>query len=97
MIACLVGEPFLLRPWEVAEMTDRQLLDLYFCPRDKFGRPVPDAPPAPARVPRLTRGQARARFLRAMLAVPGTTPATAMRAWREREARRAARREEGRS
>ena len=76
-------------------MTDRQLLDLYFCPRDKFGRPVRDVPATPPVTPKLTKAQARARFLRAMLAVPGTTPATAMKAWREREARRAARREEG--
>lgn len=35
-----MNEPFNLRPWEIARLTDRQISELYFHPRDKHGRLV---------------------------------------------------------
>lgn len=36
-----MGEPLRLRPWEIARLTDRQVLNLYLHPRDEQGRVVP--------------------------------------------------------
>lgn len=43
--ATLVGEPFNLRPWEIAELTIWQIRHLYFHARDDKGRVVPTQPP----------------------------------------------------
>lgn len=34
----LAGEPFHLRPWEVARLTDYQIQRIYFAPRDDRGQ-----------------------------------------------------------
>lgn len=36
-----MNEPFLYRPWEIDELTDRQIYDLLFYPRDEHGRLKP--------------------------------------------------------
>lgn len=33
--------PYKLRPWEIARLTDRQIVDLYYRKRDKEGNPLP--------------------------------------------------------
>lgn len=41
MVAALLGEPFRLSIAEVAELTDRQIVQLYAHPRDDMGRVEP--------------------------------------------------------
>lgn len=36
-MAILVSEPFQLRPWEIAELTDAQIYGIYLYPRDDNG------------------------------------------------------------
>jgi hypothetical protein len=45
MFAELAGEPWHLRPWEIARLTWRQVATHYKCPRDKEGRPLPSQRP----------------------------------------------------
>jgi hypothetical protein len=41
MIATLLGDPFWLSIEQVFQLTDRQIHDLYFRPRDKDGKVIP--------------------------------------------------------
>lgn len=43
-----MAEPLLLRPWEIARLTRRQIHDLYLAKRDKDGRILPVPPPYPS-------------------------------------------------
>lgn len=43
MCAILVVEPYNLSLEEIAELTDDQLVDIYFRPRDKDGSPLSDS------------------------------------------------------
>lgn len=40
IVALLVNEPWLLRPWEVKRLTLSQIFDLYLWPRDENGKLV---------------------------------------------------------
>lgn len=35
-----MDKPYLLRPWEIERLTDRQIIELYYRPRDDKGIPV---------------------------------------------------------
>jgi hypothetical protein len=35
-----MDKPYLLRPWEILDLTDRQIVDLYYRKRDDKGVPV---------------------------------------------------------
>jgi hypothetical protein len=84
VISCLVGEPFCLVPREIAELTDWQLLKLYFCKRDPFGRPVPpetDEVEAEAKKPKPKKlDDFRTEFIR-KARVLGATLKQAQEAW----------------
>lgn len=45
MFACLIDAPYHLNFAEIAELTDRQIYDLYYRARDKDGAPEPIADP----------------------------------------------------
>lgn len=47
--AILVNEPFNLRPWEIAQLTDYQINNIYFHPRTKEGAIDVDAYAKPAK------------------------------------------------
>jgi len=35
-----MDKPYLLRPWEIERLTDKQIVELYYRKRDKNGSPV---------------------------------------------------------
>lgn len=35
-----MDKPYLLRPWEILELTDKQIVDLYYRKRDDKGVPI---------------------------------------------------------
>lgn len=37
-----MDKPYLLRPWEIEKLTDKQIIDLYYRKRDDKGIPVED-------------------------------------------------------
>jgi len=36
-----MDKPYLLRPWEIERLTDKQIIELYYRKRDKNGTPLP--------------------------------------------------------
>jgi hypothetical protein len=76
-MAALVGEPFLLRPNELGELTDWQIHRLYCAPRNKNGAVTPQQ----AEPKRTTQEQAKAKYF-AMGGSLGISPEKLEAAWR---------------
>jgi hypothetical protein len=82
-----MNEPFNLRPWEVARLTDRQIAELYFHPRDEQGRLNPQVE-LPGEEETLTVEEQH-RLLFGVGAALGVSQADLQRAWEAKHGRAA--------